>query len=222
MKKGPGMPPPPMVPGKHNFDVNTWDVPNNNPPPVPSPPTPPADLGNPYYNPDFPPNTGRDFNVGTRHERVSGNSRIPYTNKDEHKSSNHGPGPSPNFGLGRNPTNENSRKWLPHSAPPLSLSASGGNMMQHHQTRPYSDGGLAFSGSSGVGVAQNRYHERNKPTGANYSAQQYNEPPATNETNREGNTERALESPQHVLNELCYKNNYNPTELDLETAATAR
>lgn len=42
-KKGPGMPPPPMVPGKHNMDIGTWDSPKNGsaiipPPPVPSPP----------------------------------------------------------------------------------------------------------------------------------------------------------------------------------------
>ena len=39
-KKGPGMPPPPMVPGKHNMDIGTWDSPAKNPSPpiVPTPP----------------------------------------------------------------------------------------------------------------------------------------------------------------------------------------
>ncbi|XP_055381836.1 YTH domain-containing family protein [Condylostylus longicornis] len=40
-KKGPGMPPPPMVPGKHNMDINTWDTPKNGPTLVP-PPLPPV------------------------------------------------------------------------------------------------------------------------------------------------------------------------------------
>lgn len=32
------MPPPPMVPGKHNMDIGTWDTPSKNvPPPVPTP-----------------------------------------------------------------------------------------------------------------------------------------------------------------------------------------
>ena len=43
-KKGPGMPPPPMVPGKHNMDIGTWDSPKNVPTPPPPvisiPPTP--------------------------------------------------------------------------------------------------------------------------------------------------------------------------------------
>lgn len=46
-KKGPGMPPPPMVPGKHNMDIGTWDSPSKNgpalvpqPPPVITPPAP--------------------------------------------------------------------------------------------------------------------------------------------------------------------------------------
>lgn len=40
-KKGPGMPPPPMVPGKHNID-GSWDSPKNGPVPTPVPvPSPP-------------------------------------------------------------------------------------------------------------------------------------------------------------------------------------
>lgn len=39
-KKGPGMPPPPMVPGKHNLDIGTWDSPKNGPALVPPPPLP--------------------------------------------------------------------------------------------------------------------------------------------------------------------------------------
>ncbi|XP_052868609.1 YTH domain-containing family protein isoform X2 [Anopheles cruzii] len=45
-KKGPGMPPPPMIPGKHNMDIGTWDSPSKNgsamvaptPPPIIPPP----------------------------------------------------------------------------------------------------------------------------------------------------------------------------------------
>lgn len=42
LKKKPGMPPPPMIPGKHNMDIGSWDTEKNGsalvPPPVPSPP----------------------------------------------------------------------------------------------------------------------------------------------------------------------------------------
>lgn len=53
-KKGPGMPPPPIVPGKHNMDINAWDAgksapvvtapppPQMQPPPVPAPVPMPA------------------------------------------------------------------------------------------------------------------------------------------------------------------------------------
>jgi hypothetical protein len=46
-KKGPGMPPPPMIPGKHNIDLNDgWDTPKNIVPPSPPVITapPPVDL----------------------------------------------------------------------------------------------------------------------------------------------------------------------------------
>lgn len=43
-KKGPGMPPPPIVPGKHNMDIGTWDAgkppAGQPPPPQPQPPPP--------------------------------------------------------------------------------------------------------------------------------------------------------------------------------------
>uniref|UniRef100_A0A0A9W8D8 YTH domain family protein 1 n=1 Tax=Lygus hesperus TaxID=30085 RepID=A0A0A9W8D8_LYGHE len=45
-KKGPGMPPPPMVPGKHNMDIGTWEGKNGGSGivksvPTPQPPPPP-------------------------------------------------------------------------------------------------------------------------------------------------------------------------------------
>ncbi|XP_046969003.1 YTH domain-containing family protein 3 isoform X3 [Vanessa cardui] len=39
-KKGPGMPPPPIVPGKHNMDISTWDA-GKSAPVVTAPPPPP-------------------------------------------------------------------------------------------------------------------------------------------------------------------------------------
>lgn len=39
-KKGPGMPPPPVVPGKHNMDISTWDA-GKSAPVVTAPPPPP-------------------------------------------------------------------------------------------------------------------------------------------------------------------------------------
>lgn len=54
-KKGPGMPPPPIVLGRHNIDLNTWEVKNNNvskPPVAQAPPPPPSvnSLAKPIWN----------------------------------------------------------------------------------------------------------------------------------------------------------------------------
>lgn len=38
IKKKPGMPPPPMVPGRHNMDIGTWDSPAKSGPPLVPPP----------------------------------------------------------------------------------------------------------------------------------------------------------------------------------------
>ncbi|XP_066257564.1 YTH domain-containing family protein 3 [Euwallacea similis] len=46
-KKGPGMPPGPIVPGKHNIDIGTWETNKSTPPQAPLPPVmapPPAPL----------------------------------------------------------------------------------------------------------------------------------------------------------------------------------
>uniref|UniRef100_A0A336LLS9 CSON001857 protein n=1 Tax=Culicoides sonorensis TaxID=179676 RepID=A0A336LLS9_CULSO len=53
IKKKPGMPPPPMVPGRHNMDIGTWDSPSKSGPPLVPPPivqtappqTPKTDFG---------------------------------------------------------------------------------------------------------------------------------------------------------------------------------
>lgn len=34
-KKGPGMPPGPIIPGKHNMDIGTWDTNKSTPPQIP-------------------------------------------------------------------------------------------------------------------------------------------------------------------------------------------
>ncbi|XP_052896443.1 YTH domain-containing family protein [Anopheles moucheti] len=49
-KKGPGMPPPPMIPGKHNMDIGTWDSPSKNGPSV-IVPTPPPIIPPPVIEP---------------------------------------------------------------------------------------------------------------------------------------------------------------------------
>lgn len=65
-KKGPGMPPPPIVPGKHNMDISNWDIGKSAPvatvppppmqaPPVPAPLPLPAQVPTPTPTPQPPP-----------------------------------------------------------------------------------------------------------------------------------------------------------------------
>ncbi|XP_058974961.1 YTH domain-containing family protein isoform X2 [Musca domestica] len=219
-KKGPGMPPPPMVPGKHNLDVNIWDIPNNNPPPVPSPP-PPIDLGASDLNSDFSPGLGSDFDITSRSEN-SGPHRAADNNKDDNKGNYN------NFGRLRNSPNGHSRKNWSTQHP-----------MHHHQnTRQlgnarHSDGRLGGSGSQGRGGNDNsgmsspgygRYGDRRQQPG---SIRRDHESGSTdfledNSPKTADANDGPVESPQAVLEELRDKNNYNPVELDLENATFAR
>lgn len=45
------MPPPPMVPGKHNMDIGTWDSPSKNGPIMVPPPAPPVIVPPPIIEP---------------------------------------------------------------------------------------------------------------------------------------------------------------------------
>ncbi|XP_013113692.2 YTH domain-containing family protein isoform X1 [Stomoxys calcitrans] len=219
-KKGPGMPPPPMVPGKHNLDANIWDMPNNNPPPVPSPP-PPIDLGASELKSDFSPVMGTDFEIGSRSENA-GQNRAPDSVRDENKS-NYGN----NFGRVRNSPNGHSRKnWSTQH--PLHPHQSG-RQPGHNR---HGDGKLGGGGGSGnvagsidgSTTGSGRYGDRRPhyPTSRQESAStdyQDENAPKMIEAN---NYSRPVESPQAVLEELRDKNNYNPAEFDLENAASAR
>lgn len=208
-KKGPGMPPPPMVPGKHNLDVNTWDLPNNNPPVVPTPP-PPIDIGQFDINPDpaasFIP---EQHNLETRTDKAH---KATDTFKEENKSNYNA-----NYGRSRHsPTNGQSRKnWStqhplqPNRQPPSGAIRRGdGSVSSGDQTRYSERRNNQYANTrQDQGISLRDFKDENSP--------QSIDPPSSV-------TELPSDSPQAVLCELKNKNNYNPTVIDLEKAANAR
>lgn len=205
------MPPPPMVPGKHNLDANIWDMPNNNPPPVPSPP-PPIDLGSTDLNSDFSPGVGSDFEIGSRSENFVQN-RATDNLRDDVKG-NYGN----NFGRVRSSPNGHSRKnWsTQHPLHQNQSNRQSGNM--RHGDVKYGSGSVD-GGALGVGrYSDRRPHYASRHDQDSGSAEYHNESTSKNvET-----SDREVESPQAVLEELRDKNNYNPAEFNLENAASAR
>uniref|UniRef100_A0A1B0FQP4 Uncharacterized protein n=1 Tax=Glossina morsitans morsitans TaxID=37546 RepID=A0A1B0FQP4_GLOMM len=151
-KKGPGMPPPPMVPGKHNLDVNTWDLPNNNPPPVPSPP-PPIDLGSTDINSDFSPGVGSDFDIGGARNDRGGHYKGQEVLKDNGAKLNY----AGNFGRTRGSPNGHSRKnWSTQHPLYQGTRQSGGPPPSGPVRRGEGPAGSGGGSNSG----QSRYGER--------------------------------------------------------------
>lgn len=200
-KKGPGMPPPPMVPGKHNLDVNVWDLPNSNPPPVPSPPLP-IELSNSEAN----------FCSTTRDEpaQTIGNQ----SDKDEcyRAASNSNICPAK-----PSPTGQNRNSWT-------------GQQQQTHHVEPRQGSGSSAPPIRRIVPSGNpiRYNERrgNFPGHRNefdknikHECRDENNPRIAQNSSV---IEEVAADPQILLEELKDKNNYNPTEIDLETATTAR
>lgn len=200
------MPPPPMVPGKHNLDGNTWDLPNNNPPLVPSPP-PPIDIAQTDINSDFAPNFALEQNSS---ENRSDKLDLADSFKDESKTNFN----NANFGRIRHSPNGHSRKNWSTQHP----------LQQNRQPQI----GTLRRGDGNTPNVQNRYGERR-----NYQSNNRQEQGSVTQDFKDENSPRstdnlsvvaevASESPQAVLDELRDKNNYNPIELDLKKAAKAR
>lgn len=229
------MPPPPMVPGKHNLDVNTWDLPNNNPPPVPSPP-PPIDLGSSDINADFSPGVGGDFDLGGRSDSSGHNKGQDVLRDDSNK-----PNYNSNFGRVRSSPNGHSRKnWStehplypgggggsrqqggngggPTSGPMRRGGGDGQSVVGRGGGMSSGSGSVAASGAGRYGDRRSHYASSRHDSGSF----DYRESENTTRNVADVNDRAAVETPQAVLEELRDKNNYNPAEIDLEIATAAR
>ncbi|XP_058118954.1 YTH domain-containing family protein isoform X2 [Anopheles coustani] len=92
-KKGPGMPPPPMIPGKHNMDIGTWDSPSKNGPsavvPTPPPIVPPPVLDGPSPLADPGPAPSSKTSGGHRDSAGGPHCERPSDRQSSHQSSSH-------------------------------------------------------------------------------------------------------------------------------------
>ncbi|XP_064546989.1 YTH domain-containing family protein isoform X4 [Drosophila montana] len=195
-KKGPGMPPPPMVPGKHNLDVNVWELPNSNPPPVPSPPLP-IELSCSEHN--FSVSTSEEPPPGTRSEkddclRLASNS---------------------NFGSAKpSPNGQHRKNWVAQ------------HLAHQQESRQASVTSVQAIRRTTPTGPQNRFNERK----GNFARSDYDK--NFKYECRDENSPLVAQSasiaaevtadPQILLDELKDKNNYNPSEIDLDKATAAR
>ncbi|XP_026850490.1 YTH domain-containing family protein [Drosophila persimilis] len=209
-KKGPGMPPPPMVPGKHNLDVNVWDLPNNKPPPVPTP-TSPIDLVYSDFNSDFSKSSNTEPLLGARSEKAYKDSENlhNYENKSLANISNSSrikvsPKCQTRKNLGAHPVHQ-------PVGPQLSNLETHGSSIRRPEgvnlTNRNTDrtGSFSSSRSDFESTSKCKYLDQNSSRPI--------EPPVT---------EEIPVDPQLLLEELKDKNNYNPKLMDLNKATTAR
>lgn len=192
-KKGPGMPPPPMVPGRHNMDIGTWDSPSKNGPPlVPptftEPPTPPPARQN--GGPDGPawPTPGQAVNI----EPVPSQQPQP---------------PEQRPATARVPDRERQNSYNSYNDAPSSGGGGGGGN-EHSSYR----GGS--SNHSQMQPPSHQYHSNYSAAPAHPPQSTYSAPPPPPPAPVEDTTE--------ALNKLLDMSKYNPVNFDIDNVHLAR
>lgn len=244
------MPPPPMVPGKHNMDIGTWDSPKNGPILVPPPPPPVIPV--PIIEPSPLSQTkssSSNSNNNSGNNNSNMNNAIPSSKGDQTSGSQNqktsrsaGSGNIGNHGdpsstdAHRSSNQQNVRPpWISQNNPPPKSGGSSSGYMPNQKSNPQHHQG--HGGPAGSGE-----HQRNNAGGDRY----HRDVDGDSYRGRGGSGRSGSENPsqlQHsspyppvaaspalsnsssnypVLEELRDKNNYNPVEIDLEKAAVAR
>uniref|UniRef100_A0A6B2EMK6 Putative yth domain protein n=1 Tax=Phlebotomus kandelakii TaxID=1109342 RepID=A0A6B2EMK6_9DIPT len=199
-KKGPGMPPPPMVPGKHNLDIGTWDSPSKNgpmmvPPPVVTAPPPPV-APSPLVN-----NQKAPSSSGT-HPSMAPQS-APQQMHQNMGPQQHGPSDGPN-------TNQNMRPSWPGPNRPMQAHPNMSMPPPHQRSMVHGGQGPPMMMASGYQGPPPSHQQGMPPPPPGKM------PPPSPSAMSGGNI------PANVLEQLRDKNNYNPLELDLDRVANAR
>uniref|UniRef100_A0A1L8DBZ4 Putative yth domain protein n=1 Tax=Nyssomyia neivai TaxID=330878 RepID=A0A1L8DBZ4_9DIPT len=209
-KKGPGMPPPPMVPGKHNLDIGTWDSPSKNgpmmvPPPVVTaipPPVAPSPLVSNQKS------SGGSHPQGSQAAHSSSGPQHPGMGPPQqqqmHPQQQHGPNDGPN-------TQNMRPAW---SNRPMQGHPNMGMPPPPHQ-RPMGHGGqgppmMMSGGYQGPPPSHQQAMQQPPPPPKMPPKMQPASPSATAAIN------------PNVLEQLQHKNNYNPLEMTLEKVDLAR
>ncbi|XP_055696117.1 YTH domain-containing family protein 3 isoform X2 [Lutzomyia longipalpis] len=209
-KKGPGMPPPPMVPGKHNLDIGTWDSPSKNgpsmmvPPPVVTAPPPPV-VPSPLVNNPKSSGGGQHQNQPPSSSGPHHPSMGPPPQQQQQMHSNvgpqqHGPNDGPN-------TNQNMRPAWPNRS------------MQGHPNMGIPPPHQRSMGHGGQGPPMMMSGGYQGPPPSHQQAMQ--PPPPQGKMPPSSPSALSANNP-NVLEQLRDKNNYNPLELDLDKVALAR
>ncbi|XKL62181.1 hypothetical protein PGB90_002014 [Kerria lacca] len=203
-KKGPGMPPPPMVPGRHNIDLNTWEMKNNNVPKVPvaqAPPPPPPSTANAL-------------------------AAKPVWNGPSIKSENHSSELSSHFDVSLVPPST-----LPSSVSTQSVSQMSQKLFTNPVVAPTRPTPLPQLPTSNYPPVSHQMRSQNNNTTLSSSATTTTMTTTTttstttelvaSSSSFSSSSSSSTSSPPHsVVDKLKDKNNYNPSELELPPKGT--
>jgi len=216
LKKKPGMPPPPMIPGKHNMDIGSWDTDKNGaplvPPPVPSPPPVVDDGPSPFqFQPTKNNNTSanaQQSNAQPQNNRNDDRYREDRYRDDRPITRDRERGPPDDMRGNNGGYRPNQNRYQPHHR---------SNYDRSNQDRPsYHD--------------NPRYQPRQQfrsspPSYSNGPQRQYGSENADNDHPRsihENDNAPTQPEPEPVPEKLLDKTNYNPPELDTEKLDNAK
>lgn len=251
-KKGPGMPPPPMVPGKHNMELNDgWDTPKNGPLVPPSPPVitaPPIDLSLDKQNSNFDgepawPTPGQAVSQATKDPQQQQNSTQSSNNNNTNTNNNHNNNNSNNNSQNQPQHNSNSKydKYDKYdryeNSNQRGYQVNNNQNNNYHGRQPYnSNNHQQHYNSSNYNDYQKPYHQHphQMPTAP---PQKYDQapitrsmPPPTQAPQQSSASSMTAgsefnklnKSDENILEQLRVKNQYNPSELDLSLVDNAR
>lgn len=224
LKKKPGMPPPPMIPGKHNMDIGSWDTDKNGspliPPPVPSPPPVIDDGPSPFQFQPTKSNSTSSANNATNAQQSNAPPQPPNRNGDRYRDERNDRGPITR--------DRDSRGPPPSSSSDEMRGNSGGyrpnpnNRYQPHHRSNYGPPQQDRPSYNDNPRYQPRQQFRSSPPSYNQS---YDNGPSDERPKPNVEIDEAKPAPpepEPVAEKLLDKSNYNPPELDAEKFDTAR
>lgn len=191
------MPPPPMVPGKHNLDVNTWDVPNNIIP-APSPPLP--------ENVGFSEN---NHNLSTAFVKTTQTGKNEFHTKPPTDINKEDNPVKYNFNFGRIRNLSSSKNWSTQA-----------NILIGRQDLCERDVETE-EGQNNKNITFNNRRIKNEQI--NNNTDEINKYSDTFNCDTPNTEEDKSQQLSHaVLDKLRNKNNYNPLKIDLNKASVSR
>lgn len=224
-KKGPGMPPPPMVPGRHNMDIGTWDSPaKNGPPLVPptftEPPTPPPVRQNGGADGPAWPTPGQAVNIESTATALAAVAPASHTEQRSTRSTDRDH---------RDRERQNSYNSYNNDAP-LNSSHNNDHNSYHRGGRGDGHGSNHHHHHSQMQPPSHHYHSSSSnysqhPQQSSYSApppqqqQQQQQPPSQQS---QAAPPAPLEDTTEALNKLLDMSKYNPVNFEIENVHLAR